>query len=143
LGPHSYDAGISRTGVFWVARIPEESVEVQLGTGEASLDVTNLLVIDAFTVQNSLDPTHPMDLAPGRIEALHLEWSGVTRRLEFQDPTNRFAGLFLENSASIAVTATTLPGGERHGFTFTSEATTASNFAEVGRDRNGVFFASV
>ena len=143
MGPHSYDAGISRTGVFWVARIPEESVEVQLGTGEASLDVTNLLVIDAVTIPNSLDPTHPLDLAPGRIEALHLEWSGVTRSLEFQDPTNRFTGLFLENSASIAVTATTPPGGERHGFTFTSEATTASNFAEVGHDRNGVFFASV
>jgi len=80
-----------------VVRIPEESVEVQLGTGEASVDVTNLLVIDAFTIPNSLDPTHPMDLAPGRIEVLHLAWSGVTRRLEFQDPTNEFAGLFLEN----------------------------------------------
>jgi hypothetical protein len=54
--------------------------------------------------------------------------------------TNTFAVLLLEDAATIDVTATTSPQGGHHGFSFTSEATTDSFFAEVGRERKGIFF---
>jgi hypothetical protein len=124
--------------VFWVTQIPEESLKVDVENGTASLHLTRTLVIDAFIVPNSLDSTHPMGLALGIIEQLQLEWSGMTRRLDFRDPTNTFAGLFLENAATIEVTATTPLQGGHHGFSFTPEASTDSLFAEVGRERNGI-----
>jgi hypothetical protein len=73
------------------------------------------------------------------IDALYVEWSGVTRRLNFSDPTNTLAGYFLENSASIDVTVTTLADDGSPAFTFVSEAT-HTTFAEVAHDHNGVFF---
>jgi len=48
------------------------------------------------------------------------------------------SGYFLENSATIEVTVTTSPG--LHGFHFVSDATTASYFAQIGHESNGVFF---
>jgi len=45
-----------------------------------------------------------------------------------------------ECSAKIAVSATTPPETE-HGFHFESDpATTVTNFAQFGREQNGVFF---
>jgi hypothetical protein len=113
-----------------------------LGKGAASLELTNIPVFDAFTVPNSLNPAHPLGIVPAIINSLHIEWSGVTDRDEFSDPTDAFAGLFLEDSATIEVTATTPPSLGKHGFKFVSDpaATTTTNFAQVGHDHNGMFF---
>jgi len=142
LGPHSYDPGISPTGVFWATEIPEDSIEVHLGKGKASLHATDISVFDAFTIPNSLNPTHPLGRIPSTINSLDLEWSGVTRTLEFSVDANTFAGYFLENSATIEVTATTPPGLGGNGFKFVSDpaSTTISHFAQIAHDQNGVFF---
>ena len=142
LGPHSYDPGISPSGVFWTTPIPEDGVDVHLGKGAASVHVTDVNVVDAFTVPNSLNPGHPLGQVPATIDTLNLEWSGVTRRVEFSDADIGFAGLFLENSCTVEVTATTPPSPGMNGFHFVSDAgsTTVSVFAQVGHDHNGVFF---
>jgi hypothetical protein len=58
------------------------------------------------------------------------------------DATNHFSGDFLQiGMVTIAVTATT-PKTTGHGFRFVSDpATTKVNYAEIGRERNGVFFS--
>jgi len=108
----------------------------------ASLNLTNIPLNDFYTVPNSLNPAHPLGLQPAVINSLDMEWSGVTRRVEFSDPTIGFAGLFLENSCTIEVTATTAATPTRHGFKFVSDpgSTTVSSFAQVGHDHNGSFF---
>jgi len=63
LGPHAYDPGNSRTGVFWTTPIPEHSVKVNLEKGTASLHLTNVTVFDFFTVPNSIDPVHLQGVA--------------------------------------------------------------------------------
>jgi hypothetical protein len=74
------------------------------------------------------------------IESLDMVWSGVTRSVVgFSDPVNHFAGDFFESSASIQVTAHT-DVSTGHGFRFVSSATTTINFAQFGREQNGVFF---
>lgn len=98
-------------------------------------------MFDAFSVPNSLTPTHPLgNVVAGQIESLDMVWSGVNRSvIGFSDAVNQFAGDFFETSASIQVTAhTDMSTG--HGFRFVSSATTTVNFAQFGREHNGVFF---
>jgi hypothetical protein len=98
-------------------------------------------VFDTFTVPNSLTPTRPLgNPVSAEIESLDIEWSGVTRSvLGFSDPVNQFGGDFFESSATIRLAVHTGPS-TGHGFRFVSSATTAVNFAQFGREHNGVFF---
>jgi hypothetical protein len=105
-------------------------------------------VYDAFTVANSLiGVNRPVNLVKGIINSLHMEWSGVLSRDTANEPANEMRGTFVENIATIAVTATTprtevtaLSNG--HGFRFVSDpaATSVSNFAQIGEERNGLFY---
>ena len=140
---HSYDPGISPTLVIWVVPIPKGGARANLDEGTAELHVRNICaVFDAFTVENSLTPTHPLgNIASADIDSLDLEWSGVTRNIPgFRDAVNRFSGDFFEASATIKVTATTRKS-TGHGFRFVSSATTKVHFAQFGRETNGVFFS--
>jgi len=76
-----------------------------------------------------------------------MEWSGVISRDTANEPVNQMRGNFVENTAKIAVTATTprttvtaLSNG--HGFRFVSDAaaTSVSNFAQIGQEQNGIYF---
>ena len=98
-------------------------------------------MFDTFSVPNSLTPTHPMgNIVSAVVDSLDMEWSGVTRSVVgFSDSVNMFAGDFFESSASIQVTVHT-ETSTGHGFRFVSSATTAVNFAQFGREHNGVFF---
>jgi hypothetical protein len=65
-----------------------------------------------------------------------LEWSGVQQRTQVSDATQGYGGQFLLTEATINWTATSV-----NGFSFASDAagqTTA--FAQLGHERNGVFF---
>jgi hypothetical protein len=138
---HSYDPGVSPTLAFWVTPIPNGGARADFDKGTAELHVRNICVFDAFAVSNSLNPTHPLGNIVGAvIESLDLNWSGVTRSvIGFSDPVNRFSGDFFETSATISVTART-KRSTGHGFRFVSSATTTVNFAQFGRETNGVFF---
>jgi hypothetical protein len=140
MSAHSYDPGIAANGVFWTVPIPEESIDVHLGAGAAVLDATDIPLFDAFTVGNSFSQAFPR--VPGVIDSLRIEWSGITKTLQVSDPTDQFAGYFLEGTATIEVTATTPPSGTLHGFHFVSDpgSTSVSHFAQVGHDHNGSFF---
>jgi hypothetical protein len=125
-----------------VTPVPEGGAKSDLDDGTAELHVRNICsVFDAFSVANSLTPTHPLgNVVSAVIESLDLKWSGVTRSIiGFGDPVNQFSGDFFETSASIRVTATTRKS-TGHGFKFVSSATTKVNFAQIGRETNGVFF---
>ena len=113
---------------------------MNLARGTASLHAENVCVFDTFTVPNSLDLTRPLgNLVKGVINHLDIEWSGIERTISgFSDSTDQFRGDFIENSARIEVVVTT-PASTGHGFKFISNPTT-SEFAQIGHERNGVFF---
>ncbi len=150
MGPHSYDPGLSESEVIWSTEVPEESIKVSFGKEEASLRLRNVLVFDTFTVPNSLDQHHPIPKVNAVINSLRIKWSGTIARKSHTDCVDAFRGSFLENAATIEVTATTppMPASScpprvaRHGFRFVSDPaeTTISHFAQIGREQNGVFF---
>lgn len=130
--------------------MPGRIVQVDLKSERASLRVKNMLVFDSFTlIPNALDPNHPAGHANAIIESLRMEWSGTTRATTFEncDP-NAFRGSYFEDSATIEVTATTFATPQRcgskamNGFRFVSDpaSTSKSRFAQIGRERNGVWF---
>ena len=121
---------------------------MDLKAGTASLHVQNACVYDAFTVPNSiLGVNRPVNQAKGILDRLEMEWSGIIKRDDANEPLNQMRGSFVENTARISVTATTpmtmvttLSNG--HGFRFVSDpaSTSVSNFAQIGFERNGIFF---
>jgi len=121
---------------------------VDLNAGTASLHVQNLCVYDAFTVANSIQGVNrAVNQVKGIFNSLDMEWSGIIKRDTANEPVNKMRGSFVENTATIAVAATTpitivtaLSNG--HGFQFVSDpaSTSVSNFAQIGYERNGVFY---
>ncbi len=139
---------MSPTNVFWAANLSEGSAHADLDDGTASLHVRNLCVYDAFTITNSLGGVdRAVNQVKGIINSLDMRWSGIIKRDSANEPVNKMRGSFVENTATIAVTATTpitivtsLSNG--HGFKFVSDpaSTSVSNFAQIGFERNGVFY---
>jgi len=61
----------------------------------------------------------------------------VNERVKTRDKTNRFVCTFIEDTATMAWSA------RRNDFKFVSDPANTSTtiFAEIGRERNGVFFS--
>ena len=124
-------------GLFWTVEIPESGVVVELGAGRASLQATNVAVLDYGNIGNALFGGGPPPI-PGTV-SFKVVWSGVNQRVNIQntDPVyGGFAGEFVRNSAQMEWTATV------GGLTFVSDpiSTSSSLFAEIGHERNGSFF---
>lgn len=134
--------------MFWAIHIPEGSAHADLQAGTASLHVENACVYDAFTVPNSiLGLNRPVNQVKGIIDTLEIEWSGIVKLEDANEPLNQMRGSFVENTARISVTATTPKTmvttlSDGHGFRFVSDpaSTSVSNFAQIGFERSGVFF---
>jgi len=125
-------------GLFWTIELPEESVEVRLEKGRASLQASDVPVFDYGTLGNALFGPVPSPLPTGSV-SFRVVWSGVQQRVNIRntDPVyGGFAGEFIRNKAQMEWTATV---GD---YTFVSDPLTTSSsvFAEIGHERNGSFF---
>jgi hypothetical protein len=128
-------------GLFWTIQISDDrqdGVDVNLGAGSASLQVSNAPIFDYGNIGNALFGGGPAPV-PG-VVSFKVEWQGVNQRLNIRntDPVyGGFAGEFVRNTAQMQWTATV---GD---FVFESDAigTSSSSFAEIGQERNGVFFS--
>jgi hypothetical protein len=115
-------------------------VQFHFGAGKAEMRVTNLHLEDYFNFPNGLADGHEVDATV----SFDMVWAGpVTRRIEVEHGTNgnRFAGEFLEDHATV-----TWSGSNELGFRFRANPGNFSTsvpgraFAELGHERNGVFF---
>jgi hypothetical protein len=130
---HDFDPGIGADGLFWTVPLPSAgALKVHPGSGEASLEVNNISISDYFNIPNALTrgPHAPATAS----FAVH--WAKGDKRTKVRDKTSGFAGEFVENTATMSFSVTTSAG------TFLSgpETASASYFATVGHERNGVFF---
>ena len=125
-------------GLFWTVQLPEDSVEIQLGKGSATLQGSDVPILDYGNIPNALFTGDQPPPVPGSV-SFRVVWSGVSQRVNIRntDPTyGGFAGEFIRNTAQMEWTATV------GNYTFVSDplATSSSAFAEIGHERNGSFF---
>jgi hypothetical protein len=124
-------------GLFWTTEIPVAGVDVHLGKGSASLQASDVAILDYGNIPNALFGGGPAPIS-GTV-SFRVVWSGVDQRLNIKntDPVyGGFAGEFVRNTAQMEWSATV---GD---FTFVSDpiGTSFSSFAEIGHERNGSFF---
>ena len=133
FNPGIIDSGPAK-GLFWTIHIPTTDVHVDLGRATATMRVTNADVEDYHTLKNALldGPSDPASVS------FVIRWQGVNARVEVRDFELGFAGQFIEDSATVEWSAS-VPST---GFSFNSDPATTSKtvFAEIGSERNGVFF---
>jgi hypothetical protein len=120
--------------LFWTIEIPEESIQVNFGKGRATMEARDVPILD----YGSGDPLSGAPISSAYV-SFKVIWSGVKERLNIRndDPIyGGFAGTFIRNKAQMEWSATV---GD---YTFVSEplATSFSSFAEIGHERNGIFF---
>ena len=124
--------------LFWTVPIHPDTVQVNLSSGAASMEDENVHVIDYGNIGNALFGGGPKPL-PGQV-SYKVRWNGVGQRLQINnhDPVyGGFGGEFVRNSAQMEWTAMV------HNYRFVSDpiSTSSSTFAEIGHERNGVFFS--
>jgi hypothetical protein len=146
IGPsgqiHGYDPGLSSNGVVWVKQLPDDSVDINPGAGTASLQVDNLAVFDWVTNKNSFLQGAVLGPPANATISMKIDWGDVSARNNLKEPDQGFAGEFVLTGAHIAVTLRTEADTTHPAFDFVSdpESTSVADFAEIGKERNGVFF---
>jgi hypothetical protein len=134
FNPGIIDSGPAK-GLFWTMHIPPHDVHVDLDQATATMRVTDADVEDYHTLKNALMEGQS---DPASVSFV-IRWQGVNARVDVRDFQLGFAGRFIEDSATVEWTAS-VPST---GFSFVSDpaATSKTTFAEIGSERNGVFFS--
>ena len=104
-------------------------MRVNLGTGSASLHVADFEIEDYHDVVNALIDGPSVDASV----SFDISWGGADERVKIRNRTTGFAGEYVRNSATLVWSAS------ESSFSFQSDPL-ASDFAEIGKERNGVFF---
>ena len=132
---HDFNPGIAENGVFWITRIPDRSVDVNPGAGRGRMALDDLDIEDYHDLENAL-------LDGPSVEAevsFDCRWSNPIARRQFRNAAadQQFTGSFTQTHATIEWSA------EEQGFEFQSDraSTSTAVYAEVGEERNGVFFS--
>ena len=131
---HDYNPGIEPDGRFWTKALPASTVEVHPGSGDARFHVGDLDIEDYHDVINALKDGPSLEA----VVSFDLRWTGGGGHVKVRDKTNDFAGRYVEGKATIEWSALT-----ENGQFFKSDPanTSITHFAEVGKERNGVFFS--
>ena len=116
--------------------IARDAVSVQFGAGRARYAVSDMAMPDFFNIPNAIFRFQDPVSVPS-IVSFDITWSGpITDRMDVNDPTEGFDGMFVLNQATMTWSAES-----QDGFRFVSDPSpTTSAFAMLGKERNGVFF---
>ena len=104
-------------------------MRIDLGAGTAALHVADLETEDYGNVVNALQDGPSVEASV----SFDISWSGADERVKIRNRTTGFAGEYVRNTATLVWSASA------SGFSFQSNPL-ASHFAEIGKERNGVFF---
>jgi hypothetical protein len=131
-----FNPGIESDGLFWTTALDSDDIDVNLGKGFASMEAEDVDVFDFGNFGNALfgGPGTPATVS------FAVEWSGVNQRVNVKNTDapaagGGFAGEFVRNTAQMDWSASV------GNVSYESDplATSASSFAEIGKERNGVF----
>lgn len=140
---HDYSPGISPNGLFWLVSAPHDAVQVRLGSGTASVQMTDVPVLDAHDIANALTggaglanpPIPPIAAVPATV-SFDIEWSNVLEQAKVTNEAQGFTGQFWKTGATIKWSS------NQEGFSFDSEAPDPARniYSVIGHTHSGVFF---
>jgi hypothetical protein len=96
------------------------------------MNTTDLEIDDYFTIENALFGGGPEEVPA--TASFDVEWSGVTGEGSVSDETNDFTLEFVTTGSTMEWTVAS------GGAMYSSSGVTATPFAIVGKERNGIFF---
>jgi hypothetical protein len=120
------------------ARIPPESVEIDLEEGRARYRLTDWAISDFTDIFNSIGVTKPpLPPIPSTV-SFEVRWRGKASPVRISDATNRFRGRYIDSTATVAWSARQ----PSTNFAFVSDPASTSTTVSgvIGRERNGLFF---
>ena len=130
---HDYSPGTSESGLFWTIAVPPEAVEFASDLQSGSYRQTNLELIDAYNLVNSLadGPSEP------GVVTFEVDWTATGPFVPVRSEDHGFEGEFREAPATVSWS------GNTANSSFISAPAASSNpvFGFIGRERNGVFFS--
>ena len=133
---HVIDPGSIPDGLFWTEPVCSDNVRARLDrrSPTASLRVHNIVTQDFGTIPNDLlhGPSVPA------IFSFNVRWRGLTTPVQRRDDqVNRFVFEGVKSTA-VMTCSVSVPDND---FEFVSDAAGQQVlFAEIGHERNGVFF---
>ena len=140
---HDYSPGIPPSGLFWLVSAPHDAVQVHLGSGTASVQMTDVPVLDAHDIANALTggqglpnpPIPPIAAVPATV-SFDIQWSNVLEQAKVTNDMQAFTGQFWKTGATIKWSS------NQTGFSFDSEAPdpTRNIYSVIGHEHSGVFF---
>jgi hypothetical protein len=131
---HDDNGGILASGLFWTLPVDDNALRVSHDGTRAALDVKDIEVIDSFTFGSGIGT--PVTLS------FHIEWRAtgafVDRGKDSTVPATDPAAFL--GSFAVARSTAQFEASE-FGFSFSSDpgASTDRSYAQMGRERNGVF----
>ena len=134
---HDYNPHIDTNGLFWTMFVPNGAVDVHLGSGRASFQLTTPIA-DDHDLKSSLTRVFPPGYPQTAEVTFDVQWSNVLDRQHIRNADMGFEGDFLKTDSTIEWRST----NPATGFQFTSEPANPSRtlYAVIGHERNGVFF---
>jgi hypothetical protein len=122
--------------LFWTTRIPLRNVDIDLTEGNARMVAQGVPVLDHHQIPNAISGMGPAP-EPATV-SFRVEWGGGGDPVPVQNDAQGFAGAFIRNSAQMEWTARV----GNYLFESAPLETSSSSFAEIGRERNGIFLSS-
>jgi hypothetical protein len=132
---HDFNPGIAPSGLFWTIPVPNDAVQIDLRAQTASFAYDSLAIPDFTDFANGVTGGPSI---PG-VATFNVQWGGTTSTTSVRVPAQTFEGTYFQDTATIEFS---VASPMQNNFTFTSDAasTSTSLFAEIGLERNGVFF---
>jgi hypothetical protein len=132
---HDFNGGILPSGLFWTLPVDRTDLDFRFDNERASLHVRNLPVIDTFQFFGPND-------TPGLVD-FHVRWEAtgpaVPRGMGMNVPPTDPRAFLGEIAPAVSTGSFS---GEEMGFEFRSNRGTSTSprgWAQIGRERNGVF----
>ena len=127
--------------MFWTVALPDDAVRINPFTGTVEMHVQNLHLLDFHNIPNGIQEG-PHDLGTVSFD---VSWQRpVTRLVQVRDPMFGFAGTFAEDHANVTWSGVNDTTGFRfranRGDFGTTTSLGGTPFAEIGFERNGIFF---
>jgi len=131
---HDFNPGIRQNGLFWTTIVSADSVQVDLGAGTASLEVSDIQQKDYFDFENAMlgNGDTPRQ---GQV-SFRVEWTANGPAQNVNNPTQEYRGTVQPALAQMEWS------GRSGDFEFQSAplATSTTDAAQLGSCSNGSYY---